>query len=133
MDYATSPTVSFGIFDHLDHAGGSLRQQYNDRLEIAAACDEAGFRAYHVSEHHGTPHGLAAAPNLFLSSSPTPIQVRSQARRNGRASRKYLRNRQQKRNGRSGAAARGHIPVNPELAFTAEDRLAAMLDGIVDG
>src|SRR5712672_578023 len=67
MDYATSPTVSFGIFDHLDHAGGSLRQQYNDRLEIAAACDEAGFRAYHVAEHHGTPHGLAASPNLFLS------------------------------------------------------------------
>src|SRR5882762_1079163 len=67
MDFATSPTVSFGIFDHLDHAGGSLRQQYNDRLEIAAACDEAGFRAYHVAEHHGTPHGLAAAPNVFLS------------------------------------------------------------------
>jgi hypothetical protein len=31
------PTLSFGIFDHLDHAGGSLRQQYSDRLEIAAA------------------------------------------------------------------------------------------------
>jgi hypothetical protein len=36
-------------------------------LEIAAACDAAGFRAYHVAEHHGTPHGLAASPNLFLS------------------------------------------------------------------
>jgi alkanesulfonate monooxygenase SsuD/methylene tetrahydromethanopterin reductase-like flavin-dependent oxidoreductase (luciferase family) len=59
--------LSFGIFDHLDHGGGSLRQQYSDRLEIAAACDEAGFRAYHVAEHHGTPHGLAASPNLFLS------------------------------------------------------------------
>ena len=67
MNSATSPAVSFGIFDHLDHAGGSLHQQYNDRLEIAAACDEAGFRAYHVAEHHGTPHGLAASPNLFLS------------------------------------------------------------------
>jgi alkanesulfonate monooxygenase SsuD/methylene tetrahydromethanopterin reductase-like flavin-dependent oxidoreductase (luciferase family) len=61
------PTLSFGIFDHLDHAGGSLRQQYSDRLEIASACDEAGFRAYHAAEHHGTPHGLAASPNLFLS------------------------------------------------------------------
>jgi alkanesulfonate monooxygenase SsuD/methylene tetrahydromethanopterin reductase-like flavin-dependent oxidoreductase (luciferase family) len=67
MKCATSPALSFGVFDHLDHAGGSLRQQYNDRLEIAAACDEAGFRAYHVAEHHGTPHGLAASPNLFLS------------------------------------------------------------------
>ncbi len=67
MNCATSPALSFGIFDHLDHAGGSLHQQYSDRLEIAAACDEAGFRAYHVAEHHGTPHGLAASPNLFLS------------------------------------------------------------------
>jgi alkanesulfonate monooxygenase SsuD/methylene tetrahydromethanopterin reductase-like flavin-dependent oxidoreductase (luciferase family) len=67
MNRATSPALSFGIFDHLDHAGGSLRQQYSDRLEIAAACDEAGFRAYHVAEHHGTPHGLAGSPNLFLS------------------------------------------------------------------
>jgi alkanesulfonate monooxygenase SsuD/methylene tetrahydromethanopterin reductase-like flavin-dependent oxidoreductase (luciferase family) len=67
MNRATSPALSFGIFDHLDHAGGSLRQQYSDRLEIVAACDAAGFRGYHVAEHHGTPHGLAASPNLFLS------------------------------------------------------------------
>jgi alkanesulfonate monooxygenase SsuD/methylene tetrahydromethanopterin reductase-like flavin-dependent oxidoreductase (luciferase family) len=59
--------IRFGIFDHLDHAGGNLGQQYRDRLAIAVACDAARFRAYHVAEHHGTPHGLAAAPNLFLS------------------------------------------------------------------
>jgi alkanesulfonate monooxygenase SsuD/methylene tetrahydromethanopterin reductase-like flavin-dependent oxidoreductase (luciferase family) len=67
MNRVGVPAISFGIFDHLDHAGGNLGQQYADRLEIAAACDAAGFRAYHVAEHHGTPHGLAAAPNLFLS------------------------------------------------------------------
>jgi alkanesulfonate monooxygenase SsuD/methylene tetrahydromethanopterin reductase-like flavin-dependent oxidoreductase (luciferase family) len=61
------PVIRFGIFDHLDHAGGSLRQQYSDRLKIAVAGDEAGFLTYHVAEHHGTPHGLAASPNLFLS------------------------------------------------------------------
>jgi Luciferase-like monooxygenase len=66
MNCVTVPALSFGIFDHLDHAGGSVRQQYSDRLEIAAACDEAGFLAYHVAEHHGTPHGRAASPNLFL-------------------------------------------------------------------
>jgi alkanesulfonate monooxygenase SsuD/methylene tetrahydromethanopterin reductase-like flavin-dependent oxidoreductase (luciferase family) len=67
MEGFSQPTASFGIFDHLDHAGGSLRQQYSDRLKIAAACDEAGFLTYHVAEHHGTPHGMAASPNLFLS------------------------------------------------------------------
>src|SRR5262245_34926387 len=59
--------LSFGIFDHLDHSGLSLSQQYSDRLKIAVACDVAGFRTYHVAEHHGTPHGLAGSPNLFLS------------------------------------------------------------------
>ena len=63
----SQPTVSFGVFDHLDEAGGSLRQQYTDRLQIASACDLAGFRAYHVAEHHGTPHGMAGSPNVFLS------------------------------------------------------------------
>ena len=61
------PTICFGVFDHLDDADGSLRQQYTERLQIAAACDLAGFRAYHVAEHHGTPHGRAGSPNLFLS------------------------------------------------------------------
>ena len=60
-------TISFGVFDHLDDSGRNLRQQYSDRLQIAAACDLAGFHAYHVAEHHSTPHGLAASPNLFLS------------------------------------------------------------------
>jgi hypothetical protein len=56
----------FRLFDHLDHAGGSLRQQYSDRLKIAAACDAAGFRTYHVAEHHGTPHGLAAFKRVIV-------------------------------------------------------------------
>jgi alkanesulfonate monooxygenase SsuD/methylene tetrahydromethanopterin reductase-like flavin-dependent oxidoreductase (luciferase family) len=61
------PTICFCVFDHLDDAGSSLRQQYTERLQIAVACDRAGFRAYHVAEHHGTPHGRAGSPNLFLS------------------------------------------------------------------
>jgi hypothetical protein len=37
-------------FDHLDDSGRELGRQYNDRLEIAAACDRSGFRGYHVAE-----------------------------------------------------------------------------------
>lgn len=59
--------IEVGVFDHLDDSGWELSRQYNDRLEIAAACDQSGFRGYHVAEHHGTPHGLAPAPNLLLS------------------------------------------------------------------
>jgi alkanesulfonate monooxygenase SsuD/methylene tetrahydromethanopterin reductase-like flavin-dependent oxidoreductase (luciferase family) len=67
MESIGQPVLGFGIFDHLDDAGESLSQQYSDRLKLAEACDAAGFRTYHVAEHHGTPHGLAASPNLFLS------------------------------------------------------------------
>ena len=68
MMLETKPArIEVGVFDHLDDSGRELGRQYNDQLEIAAACDRSGFRGYHVAEHHGTPHGLAPAPNLLLS------------------------------------------------------------------
>lgn len=59
--------LKFGVFDHMDDSGLGLERHYAERLTLAAACDRAGFRAYHVSEHHGTPHGHAPSPNLFLA------------------------------------------------------------------
>ena len=67
MNQVCRPPLKLGVFDHLDDGGGDLAQQYSDRLRIAEACDLAGFYAYHVAEHHGTPHGIAPSPNLFLS------------------------------------------------------------------
>jgi alkanesulfonate monooxygenase SsuD/methylene tetrahydromethanopterin reductase-like flavin-dependent oxidoreductase (luciferase family) len=61
------PQLTFGVFDHLDDTGGDHALQYANRLRLAEACDRAGFHAYHVAEHHGTPHGIAPSPNLFLS------------------------------------------------------------------
>ena len=60
-------TTRFGIFDHMDGSGLSAGKQYEERLRLAKACDEAGFYAYHLAEHHGTSHGQAPAPNLFLA------------------------------------------------------------------
>jgi alkanesulfonate monooxygenase SsuD/methylene tetrahydromethanopterin reductase-like flavin-dependent oxidoreductase (luciferase family) len=57
----------FGIFDHLDDAGIGFARQYRERLAFVEACDNADFHAYHIAEHHGTPHGIAPSPNLFLS------------------------------------------------------------------
>ncbi|WP_458098227.1 LLM class flavin-dependent oxidoreductase [Roseomonas sp. WA12] len=59
--------LQFGIFDHLDDSGLGHARQYEDRLQLAETCDAAGFRAYHVAEHHGTPHGIASSPSVFLS------------------------------------------------------------------
>jgi alkanesulfonate monooxygenase SsuD/methylene tetrahydromethanopterin reductase-like flavin-dependent oxidoreductase (luciferase family) len=59
--------IRFGVFDHLDDSGHDVGEQYRHRLDLAEACDRSGFWAYHVAEHHGTPHGLAPAPAVFLS------------------------------------------------------------------
>jgi alkanesulfonate monooxygenase SsuD/methylene tetrahydromethanopterin reductase-like flavin-dependent oxidoreductase (luciferase family) len=59
--------IEFGIFDHLDRTGASLADFYEDRLEILAAYDRAGFYAYHLAEHHATPLGMAPSPNVFLA------------------------------------------------------------------
>jgi alkanesulfonate monooxygenase SsuD/methylene tetrahydromethanopterin reductase-like flavin-dependent oxidoreductase (luciferase family) len=59
--------LKFGLFDHMDDAGHGLAKQYEERLQLAEACEAARFHAYHLAEHHGTPHGLASSPNLFLA------------------------------------------------------------------
>ncbi len=59
--------MDFGIFDHLDRAGSSLPDYYEDRLKIIEAYDRAGFYGYHLAEHHSTPLGMAPSPNVFLA------------------------------------------------------------------
>src|SRR5260370_37797289 len=67
MDRKTMQALKFGVFDHMDDAGHGLARQFEERLQLAEACEAARFRAYHVAEHHGTPHGIASSPNLFLA------------------------------------------------------------------
>jgi alkanesulfonate monooxygenase SsuD/methylene tetrahydromethanopterin reductase-like flavin-dependent oxidoreductase (luciferase family) len=59
--------MQFGIFDQNDHGPYALAEQYERRLELIAFYDRAGFRAYHMSEHHATPLNLAPSPSVFLA------------------------------------------------------------------
>jgi alkanesulfonate monooxygenase SsuD/methylene tetrahydromethanopterin reductase-like flavin-dependent oxidoreductase (luciferase family) len=59
--------MEFGIFDHIDHSGQALRDFYATRLNLVERYDRAGFYAYHVAEHHGTPLGMSPSPTVFLS------------------------------------------------------------------
>src|SRR5258706_10045012 len=59
--------MQFGVFDHVDHAGGPLAKLYADRLDLSEAYDASGIYAYHLAEHHSTPLGCAASPGLFLA------------------------------------------------------------------
>jgi alkanesulfonate monooxygenase SsuD/methylene tetrahydromethanopterin reductase-like flavin-dependent oxidoreductase (luciferase family) len=59
--------MRFGLFDHMDRSGEDTSAQYETRLQILEACDDAGFYSYHLAEHHGTPLGLAPSPSVFLA------------------------------------------------------------------
>lgn len=59
--------MKFGVFDHVDRREAPIHELFEERLKLAAACDEAGFYAYHIAEHHMTRLGMAPSPNVFLA------------------------------------------------------------------
>jgi alkanesulfonate monooxygenase SsuD/methylene tetrahydromethanopterin reductase-like flavin-dependent oxidoreductase (luciferase family) len=59
--------MEFGVWDHVDRSALQPGAQFEARLRLAEAYDAAGFYAYHVAEHHGTPFGLAPSPGIFFA------------------------------------------------------------------
>lgn len=59
--------MQFGIFDQNDAGIYPLSEQYENRLKLLEFYDQAGFRAYHMSEHHSTPLSMTPSPSVFLA------------------------------------------------------------------
>jgi alkanesulfonate monooxygenase SsuD/methylene tetrahydromethanopterin reductase-like flavin-dependent oxidoreductase (luciferase family) len=59
--------LQFGVFDHLDDNGIPLADLFETRLKLIEQYDRAGFRSYHIAEHHSTPLGMAPSPSVFLA------------------------------------------------------------------
>ena len=59
--------MKFGVFDHMDRAGGDLGRQFDERLKLIELYEKNGFHAYHIAEHHATPLGMAPSPSVFLA------------------------------------------------------------------
>ncbi len=59
--------LEFGVFDHLDDNGVPLADLFETRLKLIEQYDWAGFRSYHIAEHHSTPLGMAPSPSVFLA------------------------------------------------------------------
>jgi alkanesulfonate monooxygenase SsuD/methylene tetrahydromethanopterin reductase-like flavin-dependent oxidoreductase (luciferase family) len=60
--------VELGIFDHITRPPGApLGELYERRIALLRKADAAGFRGYHLAEHHG--HALSATPSqtVFLT------------------------------------------------------------------
>ncbi len=59
--------MQFGIFDQNDYGPYALTEQYENRLQLIEFYDRAGFRTYHMSEHHSTLLNLTPSPSVFLA------------------------------------------------------------------
>ena len=59
--------LRFGIFDWIEASDLAPGKVYEHKLELAAAADRAGFHAYLVAEHQGTPLSINASPSVLLS------------------------------------------------------------------
>ena len=60
-------TVEFGVFDHVDRGEATMAALYESRLKLVELYDAAGFRTYHVAEHHATSLGMAPSPGIYLA------------------------------------------------------------------
>src|SRR5262245_44390475 len=56
-----------GIFDWLEFRDAPLDSIFEERLSMLEFADDAGFYAYHVAEHQGTPLSLNASPSVWLA------------------------------------------------------------------
>ncbi len=65
---ATIEVLQFGIFDWLEHRDAPLHEIFENRLQMLEYADEAGFYAYHLAEHQGTPLSLNNAPSVVIAS-----------------------------------------------------------------
>ena len=59
--------MQFGFFEHIDHFGPTLTQQYDERLQLIRLAEREGLYAYHLTEHHCSPLGGAPSPGIFLA------------------------------------------------------------------
>ena len=59
--------MKVGLFDHVEWGDRPLATLFDERLQFAAAADEAGLYCLHVAEHHATPLSLVPAPSVYLA------------------------------------------------------------------
>jgi alkanesulfonate monooxygenase SsuD/methylene tetrahydromethanopterin reductase-like flavin-dependent oxidoreductase (luciferase family) len=58
--------MKVGLFDHVEWADRPLATLFDERLQFAAAADQAGIYCLHLAEHHATPLNMVPVPGAFL-------------------------------------------------------------------
>ena len=58
--------MKIGLFDHVEWGDRPLATLFDERLQFAAAADDAGIYCLHVAEHHATPLNMVPVPGVYL-------------------------------------------------------------------
>jgi alkanesulfonate monooxygenase SsuD/methylene tetrahydromethanopterin reductase-like flavin-dependent oxidoreductase (luciferase family) len=58
--------MKVGLFDHVEWGDRPLATLFDERLQFAAAADDAGIYCLHVAEHHATPLNMVPVPGVYL-------------------------------------------------------------------
>ena len=59
--------LEFGVFDWIEWSDRPAGEIFEHKLKIAEAADRAGFHAWHIAEHQGTPLSIDGSPSLVLA------------------------------------------------------------------
>ena len=59
--------LEFGVFDWVEASARPAAELYEHKLELASAAERAGFHAFFIAEHHGTPLSIDGSPGALLS------------------------------------------------------------------
>jgi alkanesulfonate monooxygenase SsuD/methylene tetrahydromethanopterin reductase-like flavin-dependent oxidoreductase (luciferase family) len=59
--------LEFGIFDWIEASGRPAAEIYKHKLDMVEAADKAGFYAWQIAEHQGTPLSIDGAPSVVIA------------------------------------------------------------------
>ena len=62
------PQLKLSVLDQSPiRSGGSAVESINESIELAKACEAAGYNRYWLAEHHGTPSLAGPAPEIMIT------------------------------------------------------------------
>jgi len=59
--------MQFGLFDWIEASQRTPAEVYEHKLALATAADQAGFHAFFMAEHQGTPLSIDGSPSVLLA------------------------------------------------------------------
>ena len=65
---STNPHLKLSVLDQSPiRSGGSAVESIHESINLAKACEEAGYNRYWLAEHHGTPSLAGPAPEIMIT------------------------------------------------------------------